>query len=165
MAVKKKKVLVLDKATIEKMVEEYQALKVQEKSISDRKKVLADSIKAFAVENGTKDDKGSFYSENDRFIFGASCRKSVSIDDAKAMELFYAREEVLGDCFDLKPVIVEEAIERHLSLGDITLKEIESITNVSVSMAIDVREKEEVAVVEQTSFVASKKKPLLKSKK
>lgn len=165
MAVKKKETIMLDKATIEKMVEEYQALKKQEKSISERKKVLADSIKAYAVENGTKDDKGSFYSENNNFIFGASCRKSVSIDEAKAMVLFHEREEVLGDCFDLKPTINEEAIERHLSLGDITLEEVESITKVSTSMAIDVREKEEVAEVEQTSFVASKKRPMFKSKK
>ena len=161
----KKKIVIPDKATVEAMVAEYQELKKQEKIISERKSLLADTIKAFAVKNGTKDSNGSYYSENDSFVFGAQCRKSISFNVVTATKFF--EEKGFDDCIDLKPVINDSAVEAHLSAGDITPEEIESITTIKTTMAIDVREKEEVVTAQQATatIAAQKKKPLLKKKK
>lgn len=161
----KKKIVIPDKATVEAMVAEYQELKKQEKIISERKSLLADTIKAFAVENGTKDSNGSYYSENDSFVFGAQCRKSVSFDVATAVKFF--EEKGFDDCVELVPSINNTAVEAHLSAGDITPDEIESITKIKTTMAIDVREKEEVVTVQHATatIAAQKKKPILKKKK
>ena len=161
----KKKIVIPDKATVEAMVAEYQELKKQEKIISERKSLLADTIKAFVVENGTKDSNGSYYSENDSFVFGAQCRTSVSFDVATAVKFF--EEKGFDDCVELVASINNTAVEAHLSAGDITPDEIESITKIKTTMAIDVREKEEVVIAQQASAIiaAQKKKPLLKKKK
>ena len=164
MAKKVEKQIVPDKKTILGMVSEYQELKKREKVISERKKLLADSIKTYAEKNGTKDSSGSFYSESDKFVFGSQCRKSVSLDEAKAMKLFNSKG--FDDCIELKPVINEKAVETRLAKGDITPEEIESVSNVKVTMAIDVREKEEVVEVQETTAsIAAQKKPKLKLRK
>lgn len=164
MAKKEVKQIVPDKKTILEMVSEYQELKKREKALSERKKLLSDSIKAYAEQNGTKDSNGSFYSESDKFIFGSQCRKSVSLDEVKAVKMFNAKG--FDDCIELKPVINEKAVETRLANGDITPEEIESISNVKITMAIDVREKEEAVTIQQaTATIAAQKKPKLKPKK
>ena len=161
----KKKIVIPDKATVEAMVAEYKELKKQEKIISERKSLLADTIKAFVVENGTKDSNGSYYSENETFVFGAQCRKSVSFNVPTAVKFF--EDKGFDDCVELVPSINDSAVEARLSSGDITPDEIESITKTKTTMAIDVREKKEVVIAQQASAIiaAQKKKPLLKKKK
>lgn len=154
-----------DEKTILNMVSEYQELKRQEKLIAERKKLLADNIKAFAEKNGTKDDNGSFYSESDQFVFGSQCRKSISLDEPKA--LIMLKDKGFDDCIDLKPVINEKKVEERLANGDLTAEEIEKVSKVKVSMAIDVREKESFVEVQEAraTIAAQKKKKLTLSRK
>lgn len=114
MATKKKTTSVIpDEKTISSMVSEYQELKKQEKLISERKKLIADTIKAYATEKGTKDSNGSYYSENDRFVFGSQCRKSMSFDENKAVLFFQSKG--YEDCISLKPMVDESAVEVRVS--------------------------------------------------
>lgn len=161
MAKKTVSVAVSDPKIIEQMVAEYNELKIKEKHIKDRKAVLSDAIKTYSLTNGTKDDKGSYYLDTDKYSFGAMCKKSVKFNTDKAVEFFQSRG--FDDCITFSPQIVESAVEKHLDNGDITVGDLEDITNTSVSYAVSVKAKEEVVEVQQTTF-AAKKKPTLKRK-
>lgn len=160
---KEKNVIVPDKHTMELLLSEYEALRVKEKQIKERKAAISDAIKSYAFANGTKDSNGSFYSENDHFVYGAQCRKSIKFDVDKASKFFQVKG--YDECVKLIPQIVESEVEKHVSCGDITLEELESITVTSTSFAVDVKAKKEVIdEVQQTAIAASKKKPVLKRK-
>ena len=163
MAKKPISVAVNDPKIIEQMVAEYNELKIKEKQIKDRKAVLSDAIKTYSLTNGTKDDKGSYYIDTDKYSFGAMCKKSVGFNTDKAVKFFQSRG--FDDCITFSPQIVESAVEKHLDDGDITVSDLEGITNTSVSYAVSVKVKEEVVEVQQTTFAASKKKPVLKKRK
>ena len=143
------------------MLSEYDSLREQKKKIEDRMKYLADQIKANAEKVGVKDDKGSFYAEDEQFIYGKQCKKSVSFNQEKALSYF--REHGYDDCITTVEVINEEAVEGRINTGDISFEDLEDITTTKVSYAIDLKRKEEMAEVEQTEVVmaASKKSRLV----
>lgn len=143
------------------MLSEYDSLREQKKKIEDRMKYLADQIKANAEKVGVKDDKGSFYAEDEQFIYGKQCKKSVSFNQEKA--LLYFREHGYDDCITTVEVINEEAVEGRINTGDISFEDLEDITTTKVSYAIDLKRKEEMAEVEQTevAMAASKKSRLV----
>lgn len=162
----KKSGVVVDKSTVESFVAEYAQLSKQSKVIENRKKLLSEAIKAYAQTNGTKDDKGSCYCESDYFTFGAQCKKSISLDEEKAKDFIKAKG--FDDCLKTVIKVDEDALERRVSTGDITQKELESITNSNITYAVTVKAKEtieEMPEVQQTETVAaSRRKPLLKKK-
>lgn len=158
---KEKPVVIPDRSTVEKMVAEYAALRHEEKRIKDRKAVLSDAIKSYSLSNGVKDENGSFYSDCDNYTYGAQCKKSVKFDDEKAALFFQSKG--FEDCVKLVPQIVESAVEKRFSDGDITAEELDSITKTSTSYAVTVKEKEVVPDVQQ-SYAVAKKKPVLKKK-
>lgn len=142
------------------LLREYYELREQKKTIEDRMKVLAEQIKSFAETQGVKDDKGSYYAEDEQYVYGKQCKKSVSFDKDKALEFFKNRG--YEDCIDTVEVINEGAVEEHINTGDISFEDLESITNTKVSYAVDVKKKEEMPVVEQTNVtLAASKKPRL----
>lgn len=143
------------------MLSEYDSLREQKKKIEDRMKYLADQIKANAEKVGVKDDKGSFYAEDEQFIYGKQCKKSVSFNQEKALSYF--REHGYDDCITTVEVINEEAVEGRINTGDIPFEDLEDITTTKVSYAIDLKRKEEMAEVEQTevAMAASKKSRLV----
>lgn len=148
---------------VNEMVAEYEALRKKEKQIAERKKVLADAIKSYALANGVKDDNGSFYSENPNFTFGAQCKKSVKFDEDKASKFFQSKG--FDECIKLVPTIDESAVDKRFSDGDITIEELEKITTTKSTYAVVVKPKEELVEVQQaTAIAASKKKPVLKRK-
>lgn len=139
------------------LLAEYDSLKAQKKVLEDRMKKLADQIKDNAERVGVKDDKGSFYAENEQFIYGKQCKKSVSFDDEKALEFF--KDRGLADCISTVEVINEEAVENHINNGDISYEDLESITTTKVTYAVDVKKKKDMPVVEETNVaVAASKK-------
>lgn len=156
MPVKKQKITV-DTKTIGKYVQEYDELSKKIKLLDERKKSLGDIIKSFASENGTKDDKGSFYCSNDYFTFGSQCKKSVSLNEEKAKELI--KSKGFDECLKTVITVDEEALEKRCSTGDITPKELENITNVKTTYAVTVKAKEDMPEVEQTEVVAASRKP------
>jgi len=143
------------------MLSEYDSLREQKKKIEDRMKYLADQIKANAEKVGVKDDKGSFYAEDEQFIYGKQCKKSVSFNQEKALSYF--REHGYDDCITTVEVINEEAVEGRINTGDISFEDLEDITTTKVSYAIDLKRKEEMAEVEQTevAMAATKKSRLV----
>lgn len=143
------------------MLSEYDSLREQKKKIEDRMKYLADQIKANAEKVGAKDDKGSFYAEDEQFIYGKQCKKSVSFNQEKALSYF--RDHGYDDCITTVEVINEEAVESRINTGDISFEDLEDITTTKVSYAIDLKRKEEMSEVEQTEvpIAASKKSRLV----
>ena len=143
------------------MLSEYDSLREQKKKIEDRMKYLADQIKANAEKVGVKDDKGSFYAEDEQFIYGKQGKKSVSFNQEKALSYF--RDHGDDDCITTVEVINEEAVESRINTGDISFEDLEDITTTKVSYAIDLKRKEEMSEVEQTEvpIAASKKSRLV----
>lgn len=146
---------------IEALITEYDSLRGQKKTIEDRMKYLSDLIKAHAEKTGVKDDKGSFYAENDSYVYGKQCKKSVSFDKDKAIAYF--KDKGYDECVDTVEVINEDAVECHVNNGDISLEDLEAITVTKVTYAIDIKKKEDMPVVEQTEvpLAASKKTRLV----
>lgn len=143
------------------ILSEYDSLREQKKKIEDRMKYLADQIKANAEKVGVKDDKGSFYAEDEQFIYGKQCKKSVSFNQEKALSYF--RDHGYDDCITTVEVINEEAVESRINTGDISFEDLEDITTTKVSYAIDLKRKEEMPEIEQTEvpIAASKKSRLV----
>ena len=143
------------------MLSEYDSLREQKKKIEDRMGYLANQIKANAEKVGVKDDKGSFYAEDEQFIYGKQCKKSVSFNQEKALSYF--RDHGYDDCITTVEVINEEAVENRINTGDISFEDLEDITTTKVSYAIDLKRKEEMPEVEQTEvpIAASKKSRLV----
>lgn len=159
----KKSNVVVDKATIESFVAEYDELSKRSKVIDERKKVLSEAIKLYAQTNGSKDDSGSFYCENESFTFGSQCRKSISLDEDKAMD--FLESKGFTECIRTVPKVDEGALEKRVSCGDITPKEFESITKSKVTYAVSVKAKETVDEMPEVQVAASVKKPALRRKK
>lgn len=134
---------------IEKLLEEYSNLREQKKTIEERMKYLADQIKANAETMGVKDDKGSYYAENEQYVYGKQCKKSVSFDTDKALS--YLKNHGYDECIDTVEVINEEAVEGRINSGDISYEDLESITNTKVTYAVDIKKKEEMSEVEETA--------------
>lgn len=149
-----------DLVPIRAMLEEYCSLRDKKKTIEDRMKQLANDIKARAEKDGQKDDKGSFYAEKDGFSYAKVAKKSVSFDAEKALDFF--RENGLDSCIRTVEVIDEEAVEACVTSGDISYEDLESITVTKTSYSVDVKKKEDMPVVEDTTVeLAASKKPRL----
>lgn len=145
-------------AAFEAKVREYDALREQAKTIKNRMDVLAAELKDIAEKHGVKNDSGSFYVESSEFIFGKQAKKTVSFDTDTAVEFFTRRG--FHDCVKTVKVINEGAVESRVSNGDISYSDLESITKTKVSYAIDVKRKEAMPEVEQSSVtVAASRKP------
>ena len=161
---KPKKVIGLPQQSINDKVLEYHRLREESKTIKSRMDTLAKEIKEYASVNGVKDDKGSFYCDNGSFMFGQQAKKSVSFVFEKAIDFFKSRG--LVDCIKTTEVIDEEAVERYINSGHITFDDLESITQTKVTYAIDLKKKEDMPVVEETTVsMAASKKPKLSVKR
>lgn len=159
----KSKVSNFPQQSIVMKVEEYDRLREQSKTIKSRMDTLAKEIKEYASKNGVKDDKGSFYCESTFFMFGSQAKKSVSFKKDEAITFFKTRG--LLDAVKITEVIDEDAVEKYINEGAISFEDLESITETKVSYAIDLKKKEDMPVVEQTTvaMAASKKpKPILR---
>lgn len=142
------------------LLEEYYSLREQKKTIEDHMKYLADQIKANAEKVGVKDDKGSFYAEDEQYVYGKQCKKSVSFDKDKAIAYF--KNHGYDECIDTVEVINEEAVEGRINTGEISFEDLEAITTTKVTYAIDIKKKEDMPEVEQTELaMAASKKPRL----
>lgn len=147
---------------IDILLEEYVALREQSNTIKKRMSEISTEIKNYAEEFGVKNDSGSFYCENDKYVFGKQAKKSVNFDEDKAIDYFTRKK--FNDCLDTKVVINEDAVEERISTGDISYEDLESITTTKVSYAVDVKEKEVVedTVKETVVPVAASSKPKIR---
>ena len=159
-----KKVIGLPQQSINDKVQEYYRLREEAKTIKSRMDTLAKEIKEYATVNGVKDDKGSFYCDNGAFQFGQQAKKSVTFVFDKAIEFFKTRG--LVNAIKTTEVIDEDAVEQYINEGKITFDDLESITQTKVTYAIDLKKKEDMPVVEETTVaIAASKKPKLSAKR
>ena len=143
---------------IGRLSREYSEVSAQIKQLEERKKTLADKIKNGAEQFGVKDDKGSYYLENDSFIMGKVAKKSFKIDQDKAVNTLESMG--LGDVVDVVTVktVNEDRLQKAIAEKRLTLKTVQGFTNESVSYSVLVKEKEAVPEVEQTTLKAARKK-------
>lgn len=141
------------------MAREYSELSSQIKELEARKKVLSEKIKEGSEKYGVKDDKGSFYLENDNFIMGKVAKKSFKIDQEKAVGVL--KNMGLGDVVDVVTVetVNEDKLNSAVQEGRISINEVEKFTNVTTSYSVTVKEKEAMPEVEQSTVkMAARKK-------
>lgn len=155
---KTKVVPMLSVDDIGKLGKEYADISAQIKVLEEKKKNLADKIKDGAEKFGVKDDKGSYYLENDSHILGKVARKSFKIDQDKAVSMLQAMG--IGDVVDVVTtnVVNEERLQRAVQDGRISLDTVEEFTKSSVSYSVLVKEKEVLSEVDQTTLKVAKKK-------
>lgn len=141
-----------------KLAKEYDDINAQLKVLEERKKFLADTLKSGAQEIGVKDSNGSFYIDSDSYIIGKVASKSVKLNQARAIELL--EKKGLDDCIDTitSRIVNEDKVEKAVAGKKITVKELETVTDINVSYKISVKAKEEVPVVEQTKLSVAKTK-------
>lgn len=139
-------------------VAEYDALRTQSKTIKSRMDTLAKDIKKYAETYGVKDDKGSYYCDNGAYQFGQQAKKSVSFVPDKALD--FLKSHGFTDAIKTVETIDEDVVERLVGDGAITFEDLESITQTKVTYAIDLKKKEDMPVVEETTVtLAASKKP------
>ena len=85
---------------IDDLVVQYDKCRVEQKLLKTRMDDLAKQIKEYALSNGAKDDKGSCYCENDKFVFGATATKKVKLDEEAMIDLCKAKG--LSECLKVK---------------------------------------------------------------
>lgn len=144
---------------ISRMGREYAELSEQIKQLSDRKKTLSDKIKEGAEQFGVKDDKGSYYLENDTLIMGKVAKKSFTLDQDKAVKTLESMG--LGDVVDVitTKVVNEDRLNQAVVDKRLTLDTVKGFTDEKVSYSVLVKEKEAIPEVEvSTAKVARKKK-------
>ena len=143
---------------IGKLGKEYAEISAQIKQLEERKKALAEKIKEGAEQFGVKDDKGSFYLENDTVIMGKVAKKSFKIDQDKAITTL--KDMDLEDVIDeiTTYVVNEDRLQQAVNDKRITLEDVESFTEVKVSYSVSVKEKEEMPEVEVSSVKAARRK-------
>ncbi len=136
------------KVDISVLVAEYRELTKKESMIKKRKTELSALIKDYAQENGVKNDSGSFYCENENYTYGSMAKKSVTLDKVKA-EVFFKAKNLWDRVIKTVVTIDEDAVEKLVSEGEVTNEELESICEIKVSYAVDVKEKKREETVEE----------------
>lgn len=143
---------------IGRMGKEYADLSAQIKKLEEQKKALAEKIKSGAEQFGVKDDKGSFYLENDFYVMGKVAKKSFKIDQEKAVSTL---ESIgLGDVIDEVVVrtVNEDRLQKAVADKRITLDDVREFTNESVTYSVSVKEKEAMPEVEVATAKVARKK-------
>lgn len=126
---------------IERMVEEYAVLRTKAKTIKERMDFLAKAIKDYMSTNFKPDAKGSYYSQNDSYIFGSTAKKTVKLDENKALK-FFGERNLLDQVTDTKIVLNEDKVSKLLEDKVITQEDLESLVNIKTSYSVDVKAKE-----------------------
>lgn len=134
-----------------KLGEMYNNLSKEIKILEEQKKHLASQIKESLKIIGVKDDSGSFYVEDDKFIIGSVAKKSMKIDNTKALE--FIKQKNLFNLIETAEIVDEEGLLTAFDNGLITLDEIESFINTKINYSILVKEKEELPEVETSELM------------
>lgn len=135
---------------IEEALREYAEIREKEKLLKERKDQLSKYIKEYVSSNGAKDSKGSYYSENEKFVYGSQAKKSVKINEDKAKN-FFSSKGLLDKVITTVEQVDETKIEQLIAEGEISPEDIEEIVDIKVSYSLDVRVKEEIKEVVPTS--------------
>lgn len=135
---------------------EYAELRSRSKTISDRMKVLAESIKNYAMTSGNKDDKGSFYIEDPDFTSGALAKKTVGFTDG-AIQYLKDRKLTSAIASTVVESIDEAKFEELIADNKITTADLAEITETKTTYSVLVNKKEEMATVEEHTVTKKKR--------
>lgn len=142
------------KIPVSDYIKEYVRLREEKKSIEARMAQISEALKQYAEDKGQKDDKGSFYFERDGYMIGKQARKSMTFDVDKATKFF--RKRGYPECISTVEQINYDAVEELLDTGEITIEELEKITNTKVSYSISIIPVEEVTDEVEETTVSNK---------
>lgn len=160
----------LNKEAIKGLTQEYFDLRKMKAETEKRMKEVASILKEYATTNGVQDSNGSAYCETEKYVFGSQAKKSVKLNEVKAKEYLLALglyEKVV----ETKEYINEDKLEQLISTGDLAPEDIESMVDVKVTYAIDIKEiqtednQEEMPEVQVSNSVRPVKKLPRKLKK
>lgn len=145
-------------SNIMEQVSEYNLLRAKSKTIKSRMDELAKSIKGHLTKNVTPDAKGSYYSEDDNFVYGNMAKKSVKLNEERA-KVFLQERNLLEKASDVKIVINEDKLEQLLANNEITAEELESLVDIKTTYSIDIKEKQKEEEPVEVEVASSSKKP------
>lgn len=142
---------------IKEKVQEYNVLRDRAKTIKSRMDALAKDIKMYLTNSVSPDSKGSYYAEDEQFIYGSMAKKSVKLNEDKA-KVFLQERNLLEQVSEVKIVINEDKLSKLVEDGTISQEELEELVDIKTTYSIDIKEKkvEEEPVEVQ---VASSTKP------
>lgn len=161
----------LSDAEILKLVREYDETRSQKALLEKRMKEIGDAIKKYVSTVGAKDSKGSYYSDDDTFVFGSMARTTVKLNPERA--LAFLKEKGFTDAIETQEFVNEEKLNALVGEKKIKMKDFESLVDRSVSYSTFVKKKEdmdELPEVIQSKLSHSApsggaKKPVLRAKK
>lgn len=133
----------MEKSKIELIVREYVSCREQKKALEERMKTLSEEIKNYAMSNAKKNDKGSYYLQDDTYTYGMSNRKSVKLDTDKALD--FVKKNGFNNAIIVREEIDEDVISALVASGDITPEELEALTTVKETMSVYVGKNEDVS--------------------
>ena len=146
--------ITLPESMVDDFVQEYSYISAQIKTLTERKKTLAGMIKNYALNHGTRDDKGSYYCENAGFVFGV-VSKSTMVARNDIIDVL--KEMGRKDCIDILEVANMDAINKYHDEGIISDDDIKELFEVKeMTPSISVKEKKELVEVEKKA--ASRKR-------
>lgn len=155
---------------IAKKAEQYDSLRVEEKTIKSRKDQLSKELKDYASLEGIADDKGSKFVEVGEYTVGVVAKQSLSLDQEKTIQ--FLKENNFPEAVILTESVDEEKLEALIKLDKIKDSDLEKLLTKKVSHSISVKKNEVMSDVEvhEVGKVAStksgvKKKSVLKKKK
>lgn len=146
------------------LLNEYQSILEKEKILKKRKNDIATLVKDYAEREGVKNNTGSFYCEDDQYIYGKQCRKSVSIDNEKAKDLLETKG-LWREAVDIVEVVNENKLENLVNEGKLSMQDIEDISVTKVTYAVDIKKKEQTEDMPEVQQVVASKKKVLKKRK
>lgn len=142
---------------IMEQVSEYNMLRAKSKTIKSRMDELAKNIKAHLTKNVTPDSKGSYYAEDDNFVYGNMAKKTIKLNEERA-KVFLQERNLLEKASDVKIVINEDKLEQLLANKEITMEELQTLVDTKVTYSIDIKEKQKEAEPVEVEVASSTKK-------
>lgn len=121
------------------LVQQYDAIKEQEKVLASRKKELSEQIKKYAIEHGQQDSKGSSYRQEGGYTFGNVARKTIKLNSDKALAyLTEHKPDIVGQVLETVQIVSEKKLEELFSEGLITSDELEQMVDTKVTYSVSV---------------------------
>lgn len=142
---------------IMEQVSEYNMLRAKSKTIKSRMDELAKNIKAHLTKNVTPDSKGSYYAEDDNFVYGNMAKKTIKLNEERA-KVFLQERNLLEKASDVKIVINEDKLEQLLANKEITMEELQTLVDTKVTYSIDIKEKQKEEEPVEVEVASSTKK-------
>ena len=112
------------------LVQQYDAIKEQEKVLASRKKELSEQIKKYAIEHGRQEGG---------YTFGNVARKTIKLNSDKALAyLTEHKPDIVGQVLETVQIVSEKKLEELFSEGLITSDELEQMVDTKVTYSVSV---------------------------